>query len=229
MIRTVLLMLKRYKLKKNLASRSLKDFKDIVDYIEMSSLSSIEREVVFQQILDMMLEAQSQGKLADQVIGDDIKGFCDSIIEETNYNKSIFHICFSYIESILQLGLIALLVIIVINLLLHGGEISFNGQNIFYIDIVRFVAIWVAIGPLTFITKRKRIFDKKKSRTGYLGIPVLWIILANLLFTVANIIDNKFPNLATTHVFPDGNIIFILFLFLIAFRGDVCYLLKISN
>ncbi|MCB2310228.1 DUF1048 domain-containing protein [Clostridium tagluense] len=80
MVRVMILQFKKNKLKKELNERDLKNFEDIVQYIEISPLSSIEREEVSQQVLDMMLQAKNEGKFASEVIGDDIKGFCDSII-----------------------------------------------------------------------------------------------------------------------------------------------------
>ena len=39
-------------------------------------------------------------------------------------------------------------------------------------------------------------------------------------------IKTKFPQLATTHIIPYGNKIFLLIIFLIAFGRDICYLIK---
>ena len=155
MVRTIILMFKRGKLTKELNDRDLKNFNDITEYIGMSSLSPIEQEVVFQQVLDMMLQAKSEGKFASEVIGDDIKGFCDSIIEESNYNKSIFHRCFNYIEIFLQTGLIYFLMMFIFNLILNGWDSSFKNQDVFYIDIVTFV-VYVC----SYISTK--LYDKKK-------------------------------------------------------------------
>jgi len=120
MFRTIVLMRKRGKFTKELNDRDLKNFNDITEYIGLSSLRLIEQEIIFQQILDMMLEAKKEGKFASEVIGDDIKDFCDSIIKETNYNKSVFLIGFNYLEILLQTGLIYLLMIFIFSLIRNG-------------------------------------------------------------------------------------------------------------
>lgn len=224
MFRTIVLNFKRNKLQKKLNDRDLKDFHNIIEYIGMSSLSSIEREEIYQQILDMMLQAKNKGKFASEVIGNDMKGFCDSIIEESNYNKSIFHKCFNQIESFFQMGLISLLMIFVFDLILNGGDSSFKNQDVLNIYTVTFTALVLTTFPIGFIIKRKKIFKKKKSKTDY-----SWVLLTIFIFLyskVTDMINTKFPQLANTHIIPHYNKIFLLIIFLIAFGRDICYFIK---
>ena len=167
MIKSIILISKRSKLAKELNDRDLKNFNDITKYIGMSSLRIIEQEVIFQQVLDMMLQAKSEGKFASEVIGDDIKGFCDAIIEESNYNKNIFHKCFNYIEYFLQTGLVYYLMVFIFNLILNGWNSSFKNQDVIYVDIVSFLNIFVVISSLNFFIIRKQIFKRNKGKTGY--------------------------------------------------------------
>lgn len=224
MISYIILISKRSKLEKELNDRDLKNFNDITKYIGMSSLRPIEQEVVFQQVLDMMLQAKSEGKFASEVIGDDIKGFCDSIIEESNYNKGVFHKCFNYIEIILQTGFIYYLVMFIFNIILNGWDNSFKTQDVFNIDIIGFIANFVVIFLLLFITRRKQIFKKKKNKIDFYWI--FWAMCAYLIFSVTNMIQDKFPQLATAYIIPYENKIFLLIIFLIAFGRDICYLIK---
>ena len=227
MIKSIILISKRSKLAKELNDRDLKNFNDITKYIGMSSLRQLEQEVIFQQVLDMMLKAKSEGKFASEVIGDDIKGFCDAIIEESNYNKNIFHKSFNYIEIILQTGLIYLLMMFISSLIRNGWDSSFKVHDVFYIDIVTFLSMFVVIFSLNFFIIRKQIFKRKKGKTGY-SFMFLFICLY-LSHSITDMITVKFPQLTTTHIIPYENKIFILIIFLIAFGRDICYLIKSIN
>jgi DNA-binding ferritin-like protein (Dps family) len=226
-VRTIILNFKRNKLKNKLNDRDLKNFNDITAYIGMSSLSLIEQEVVFQQVLDMMLQAKSEGKFASEVIGDDIKGFCDSIIEESNYNKNIFHKCFNYIEIFLQVGLICLLMMFIFSLIRNGWDSSFKNQAVFYIDIVSYLSISVVILLLNFMIKRKQIFKRKKDKIGYSGVFLFIGMYLSLLIT--DMIRTNFPQLATAHINLYDNKMFLLIIFLIAFGRDIFYHIKSIN
>jgi len=224
MFRTIVLMSKRGKLTKELNDRDLKNFNNITEYIGLSSLSPIEQEVVFQQVLDIMLQAKSEGKFASEVIGDDIKGFCDSIIKESNYNKNIFQICFNYIEIFLQTGLIYLLMMFVFSLIRNGWGSSSKNQDVFYIDIVSFLSMFVVIFLLNFMIRRKQIFKRNKDKTGYFW--VFWFICMFLCLRITDMINVKFPQLATAHIIPNDNKMFLLIIFLIAFGRDIFYHIK---
>jgi DNA-binding ferritin-like protein (Dps family) len=224
MFRTIVLMRKRGKLEKELNTRDLKNFNDITKYIGMSSLRQLEQEVIFQQVLDMMLQAKSEGKFASEVIGDDIKGFCDSIIEESNYNKGVFHKCFNYIEIILQTGFIYFLTISILNIIANGWDRSFKNQDVLYLDIVTFVSMFIVIFPLSFMIRRNQIFKIKKNKIDYSW--VFWTICAYFIFSISDIITSNFPQLAAAHIIPYENKILLLIIFLIAFGRDICYLIK---
>ena len=227
MFRTIVLMHKRGKLEKELNNRDLKNFNDITKYTGMSSLRQLEQEVIFQQVLDMMLKAKSEGKFASEVIGDDIKGFCDSIIEESNYNKSVFHKCFNYIEVILQTGFIYLLMMFISSLIRNGWDSSFKGEDVFYIDIVTLLTMFVVVFSLNYFIIRKQIFKRKKDKTGY-SFMFLFICLY-LSHSITDMIKVKFPQLATTHIIPYDNKILLLIIFLIAFGRDIYYFIQSIN
>jgi DNA-binding ferritin-like protein (Dps family) len=227
MFRTIVLMRKRSKLEKELNNRDLKNFNEITKYIGMSSLRQLEQEVIFQQVLDMMLQAKSNGKFASEVIGDDIKGFCDSIIEESNYNKNIFHKSFNYIEIILQTGLIYLLMMFISSLIRNGWDSSFKGHDVFYIDIVFLLSMFVVVFSLNFFIIRKQIFKRKKGKTGY-SFMFLFICLY-LSQIITDMITVKFPQLAAAHIIPYDNKFFLLIIFLIAFGRDLYYFIQSIN
>ncbi|MCX7885169.1 MAG: DUF1048 domain-containing protein [Caloramator sp.] len=97
------LNLKRLRLKeqKKLNDTNLYLFKSISIYIKNSNLTDIEKEEILQQILDMLLEAQSQNKSANFIIGKDYEKFCDLIIKEYLKDKNIFYIILNYFQNYL--------------------------------------------------------------------------------------------------------------------------------
>lgn len=224
-----MLQIKRNKLKKELDSRSLKVFNDIVEYIETSLLSSssIEREEVFQQVLDMMLQAKSEGKFPSQIIGDDIKGFCDAIIRESNYNKSIFHRCFNYIEGISQVGLLLFLMFFITNLISNGWDFAIKNLNVISIDIFTFLFLCVVLFPLTISIRRKNIFRRKVSKIDYSW--VFYTVFIYLFMSTSDIIKNKFPQLTTATPIPNGYTIFLLIIFLASFGRHIYHFIKRIN
>ncbi|MCB2299167.1 DUF1048 domain-containing protein [Clostridium tagluense] len=198
--------------------RDLKNFEDIVQYIEISPLSSIEREEVFQQVLDMMLQAKNEGKFASEVIGDDIKGFCDSIIEESRYNKSAFNICFNYIESFFQVGFIGFVMVFIISIVLGDG--NFKRLDLLSIDLFMYMGLVTVIPQLI---KRRKIFNKKKNKIDYYW--VFLFICVYLFLSLADVIKDKLPQLAIIKI-PYVNKIFLLMVFLIAFGREIFYFIK---
>ncbi|WP_027624297.1 DUF1048 domain-containing protein [Clostridium lundense] len=86
---------------KKLNKKNYASFKEIEQYMRNSTLSSIEREEVFQQILDMMLQAQCENKSIDLFLGNNHKNFCDSIINEYNKSKSFMLKAISLIEELI--------------------------------------------------------------------------------------------------------------------------------
>lgn len=93
------LNLKRLRLKeqKKLNESNLYLFKSIKN----SNLTDIEKEEILQQILDMILEAQSENKPASFIIGKDYEKFCDLIIKEYSKDKNIFYIILNYFQNYL--------------------------------------------------------------------------------------------------------------------------------
>lgn len=86
---------------KKLNKKNYASFKEIEEYMNNSTLSSIEKEEVFQQILDMMLQAQCENKSIDLFLGSNHKNFCDSIINEYNKSKSFILKAISLIEELI--------------------------------------------------------------------------------------------------------------------------------
>ena len=53
---------------------------NIVVYIRSANISEYEQELVRRDITHMLLDAQAEGRSAEEVIGDDAQAFCDEVI-----------------------------------------------------------------------------------------------------------------------------------------------------
>src|SRR5699024_10803564 len=60
-----------------------KDFEDMLLYIRIASTKSeLETETILLQLLDHILEAQAEGRRVKDVFGEDLKAYCQEIIDE---------------------------------------------------------------------------------------------------------------------------------------------------
>lgn len=94
------LSLKRIRLKqqKKLNESNLYLYKSITSYIQNSDLRGIEKEEILQQIVDMMLQAQTKNKPMKLIIGNDYQEFCKSIIKEYENYRSKTYLILNYIQ-----------------------------------------------------------------------------------------------------------------------------------
>lgn len=97
------LKLKKIRLKerKKLNEKNYTLFKQLTKYIKNSDLRGFEKEEILQQVMDMMLQAQSKENDIDKVIGNDYEEFCQSIIMEYSNTKNSIYKVFSFIQRYL--------------------------------------------------------------------------------------------------------------------------------
>ncbi len=69
-------------LEKQLSVETNEILTDIVVYIRCANISEYEQERVRRDIYDMLLEGERRGQSVSDIIGDDYKAFCDSVISE---------------------------------------------------------------------------------------------------------------------------------------------------
>lgn len=91
-----------YEISKKLNEENDKIYTDIVCYIRGSSLNELDQEEVISDILDMFLRCQEENKPIEEAIGEDYKGFCDSVIEAAGNKKFSFHNTISNIKMIIS-------------------------------------------------------------------------------------------------------------------------------
>ncbi len=69
-------------LEKQLSEATNEILTDMAVYIRCDNISEYEQERVRRDIYDMLLEGERRGRSVSDIIGDDYKAFCDSVISE---------------------------------------------------------------------------------------------------------------------------------------------------
>ncbi|MCR1899675.1 hypothetical protein NSA47_11880 [Irregularibacter muris] len=184
----------RLQTQKKLNKRNLSLYKSMISYMKNSDLRNIEREEILQQIMDMLLQAQQEGKPAEMIIGEDYEFFCQFIINEVEDSKSILYRVLNFIQRYFVWMLIFLGVFTLINSIDSGVislQITMNQlylSNIFSLILIPFTrkskrnALNVPLHPrLPFV----RINIHRDSTEYPLGILIL--IAMFLMFLIRTI------------------------------------------
>lgn len=66
-------------------------FKKISDYVYANNLDEVKNEEILSEVIDTFLSAQSEGRPVDQVIGDDLKGFCEQLCSEIGIKSRVIN------------------------------------------------------------------------------------------------------------------------------------------
>lgn len=77
-------------------------FTDIVCYLRASEVSEYDQEEIINDILNMFLYWQQQGKSVKSMIGYDYKGFADNVIYAVNPKKSYLNKIKEYVQIFLE-------------------------------------------------------------------------------------------------------------------------------
>ncbi len=146
------LMLLRKKQQDNLNKKNREAFDNIRQYMDTSSLVFFEREEVLQQILDTMLQAQSEGKDINLFLGRDHKEFCDSIIREYSTAKSLVLRIISMIEELILYTMLGIFI-----------SMLFYGAPVFKINIIiSLTGICLIFNPMSRKSMREKIYPVNK-------------------------------------------------------------------
>lgn len=153
--------LKRIRIKQQnkLDNKNLYLYKSITTYIQNSNLRKVEKEEILQQIMDMMLQAQSENKNTSAIIGNDYEEFCQSIIMEYEANKNKTYRVVSLIQRYLST-----LFIVSLFIWIMGGDIS-NYLLDFKITLDNF--IMANIVAIILVPASKKENQKTSSMSSY--------------------------------------------------------------
>ncbi|MCM0648864.1 hypothetical protein NBE98_10800 [Clostridium swellfunianum] len=140
----------RRKQQVKLNKENRKAFDSIKQYMETSFLVSFEREEILQQVLDSMLQAQSEGKDINLFLGCNHREFCDSIIMEYSTTKSRV------------LGIISLIedVIIYTILGMFFGMLFYKAPVFNLNSIITTTGLLLIVYPMSRKSRREKIYPK---------------------------------------------------------------------
>ena len=144
------LMLLRKKQQDNLNKKNREVFDSIRQYMDTSSLVFFEREEVLQQILDTLLQAQSEGKDINLFLGRDHKEFCDAIIREYSTAKSRVLRIISTIEELI----ICIMLVILLSMLLNQAPVF----EIYF--IINLIGVLLILNPMSRKSRQEKIYPK---------------------------------------------------------------------
>ncbi|RKQ30904.1 DUF1129 family protein [Oceanobacillus halophilus] len=153
---------------------------DMVVYIRTNANKSEQQtEEVLLELLDHLLKAQANGKTAKDVFGEDLKAYCDELIQEIPAEKTSNHVRF-ILFMILNLFAIITLFTGIGGYLLHllfdigSGSLTFpigSGISIVILDLL-LLTIWIII--LLKWIKSSTFKEKKPNK--WIEFLQLWLI-----------------------------------------------------
>lgn len=91
---------------------------DMVVYLRVSNISEMQVEIIREDLLRMVLEAEARGDSISAVIGEDYKAFCDQIIENA-IPKTMKEKVYEYLSILCS----ALTVLLTIDIIFSSSEI----------------------------------------------------------------------------------------------------------
>lgn len=196
-------------------------YDDMLIYIRTNAMKSEQQtEEVLLELLDHLLEAQTEGKTAVDVFGEDLKAYCDEVIEEIPGEKSSKNLSFIGF-LLLDLAAIAMLTFGILGygtyFIFGLGEQYFNitlgkGIVVLLIDTL-LIGIWILI---IFKWMKHSTFKVKKTNK-WVEFLQLWLI--STIFIGLSIV--------TFILFPDFGTNFKIHQLMIAAIGLILYVLKI--
>lgn len=67
---------------KSISEENIENYTNIVCYLSGSGISSYDLEFIRKDVIDKIVSSQERGEKLDEVMGSDLKKFCDTLIEE---------------------------------------------------------------------------------------------------------------------------------------------------
>jgi DNA-binding ferritin-like protein (Dps family) len=182
---------------KKLNEENHKIYVNIVCYIRVSSINEKEKEQIIADILDMFLRGQEEGKAIQEIIGNDYKAFCDSIIQSVRPKKikewDYFNKAWEYIKYIIN-GICILLTIDFvfryIPMVIKYRAIVSYPVNI-SIFITTIIILLIAMAVVKYIMKNSfklshKKFSKKDNFLFGAGYALLVLLMAMMSLKLSN-------------------------------------------
>lgn len=189
------LIKENYEISKKLNKQNDRIYTDIVCYIRVSSINGIEQEEIISDILDMFLRCQKDGKAIEEVIGNDYKAFCVSVIESVSQNKISINKIKEYLWTIVNCIFILLSIDFVFNyipkLIKSKAVVNYQFNASFFITTS--IIIFLSFAIVKYIGKNSFKFSKKRAskKDNFLfgaGFSLFIILMGTLGYVLRNYI-----------------------------------------
>lgn len=122
-------------------------FKQISDYVMTANMDEVRNEEILSEVLDTFLSAQNEGKAVKQIIGCDLKIFCEQLCSEKSAKNHVIH----FFE------------------LMHPIFLLFSAFSLF--DLVDMISRLDNGETINFLTYRSR-----ESLSAYIMGSLIWIV-----------------------------------------------------
>lgn len=181
----------RLKEQKKLNSSNLYLYKSMTVYIQNSHLSLFEKEDILQQIMDMMLQAQLEGRTVDLIVGEDYKSFCESIIREYSSSKNSIYNLLNYIQkTFLWTILISLSIMLLEGILSYPSIFAININQLVLAGVISLIIIPAAkkerqkTSAIFYIPQRFYSINKGLTKSSWYAFfsALSLLVLLNLIF-----------------------------------------------
>ena len=113
------------KYKKNLVQEYSEAFGKVEDYVQSNIIDSLRQDEILNDVMDIFLSAQNDGKTADQVTGNDITKFCSDLCSEVSIKSRIISVLeYTAVISIICFGRCAKDLFTVLQKIFEGEKIN---------------------------------------------------------------------------------------------------------
>jgi len=150
-------------------------YTDIVCYLRVSLLEDVKTEEIISDILDMFLRSQEEGKAIEEIIGDDYKAFCDSIIESVEPKKFSLARLKESVFIIVDCFFILLTIDLVLNYLPKVIKYKILSNYAFSVSffINSVIIIILAVGIVNYIGRNS--FSLTKNKPSKVTYFLIWL------------------------------------------------------
>lgn len=159
-------------------------FRQISDYVMTANLDEVENEEILSEVLDTFLSAQNEGKAVEQIIGNDLKTFCEQLCSEKSVKNRIIRF-FELLHPVFML-FTALCLFDFVDML-SGAEADFftYRSSVSLSAYMTGCLIWIAAGCISnFFLKKSMFRCPKKYRllAGIVRAVTIAVMFAALVF-----------------------------------------------
>jgi len=159
-----------------------KDFEDMLLYIRIASTKSeLETETILLQLLDHILEAQEEGRTVKDVFGEDLKTYCQEIIDEIPKETKKRQIKFGFQIVFMFLGIMVAFNGLISTVLYYGFSLgtatrTYHVGTIIVVAIINVIVLWGFIKLIFFSISRTLFKKTEKKPNKWLEFFELWLI-----------------------------------------------------